>query len=264
MSQSISQQLPPTRSSQFYDLLLGMTEKELKARYKHTVFGFLWVLINPVLQMVIIGFVFKYFIKEPIENYYFYLFTGLLLWNFFTISLTKATPSIVYERGLIKKARFPRSVIPLSIILSNLVHYLIALALFMLPITFLGIFTFNKLPILLLGVFLLTFFTAGISLLTSALNVRYRDINFFVQALLIVWFYATPIIYSLSAVPADVLWLWHINPLTCIIQYLQYALVDGKLPIESIVYANVTIILIVTLAGWIVFERESKIFDDLI
>src|SRR3989304_7521187 len=102
----------------FWDLLWGMTEKELRARYKNTVFGFLWILVNPILQMLVIGFIFAFFLKEPIEHYYFYLFAGLLIWNFFSLSLSKATPSIVYERNLIKKAVFPRSVIPLSIIVS--------------------------------------------------------------------------------------------------------------------------------------------------
>src|SRR3989337_4369260 len=103
----------------FIDLLWGMTEKELRARYKHTVFGFFWLVANPLLQMLVIGFVFTFFMKEPITNYYYYLFIGLLVWNFFSLSLTKATPSIVWERSLIKKAKFQHSIIPLSIILSN-------------------------------------------------------------------------------------------------------------------------------------------------
>src|SRR3990167_5732195 len=104
------------KSRHFFDLLIGMTEKELRARYKNTLFGFLWMFINPLLQMLVIGFIFRLFIKEPIENYFLYLLVGLLVWNFFSLSLTKTTPSIVNERSLIKKAKFPREVIPLSII----------------------------------------------------------------------------------------------------------------------------------------------------
>ncbi|MEK7801481.1 MAG: ABC transporter permease, partial [Pseudomonadota bacterium] len=88
-----------------------MTEKELRARYKHTVFGFVWLVVNPLLQMIIIGFVFTFFMKEPIKLYNYYLFIGLLVWNFFSLSLTKATPSIMFERALIKKSAFPRMVI---------------------------------------------------------------------------------------------------------------------------------------------------------
>src|SRR3989344_6014787 len=175
-----------SKTQLFIDLLLGMTQKELQARYKRTVFGFLWVVINPVLQMIVIGFIFRFFIKEPINNYYFYLLIGLLMWNFFTLSLTKA--------------RFPRMVIPLSIVLSNFVHFALSLVIFI-PLTlFVGIFSFALLPALVLAIALLLLFTVGLSLLTSALNVRFRDVNFFVQALLIIWFYATPIVYKSNAI----------------------------------------------------------------
>lgn len=246
----------------FWDLLIGMTEKELKARYKHTVFGFLWILINPLLQMVVIGFIMRFFIRDPIPNYYFYLFTGLLIWNFFTLSLTKATPSIVNERGLIKKARFPRSVIPLSIILSNLVHTILAFLLFLVPIVFIGTFSWMKLPHLAVGTVMLITFTVGLSLLTSALNVRFRDINFFVQALLIVWFYATPIIYSITVVPYELMWMWRLNPMTSIVQLFQHALVAASPPGVGMLAFNTLTIIVITLLGITVFRRESKNFDD--
>ncbi|HCS78708.1 TPA: hypothetical protein DIV55_03105 [Patescibacteria group bacterium] len=246
----------------FIDLLLGMTQKELQARYKRTVFGFLWVVINPVLQMVVIGFIFRFFIKEPIINYYFYLLIGLLMWNFFTLSLTKATPSIVFERSLIKKARFPRMVIPLSIVLSNFVHFVLSLILFI-PLTmFVGIFSFTTLPALLLAIALLLLFTIGLSLLTSALNVRFRDVNFFVQALLIIWFYATPIVYSISVVPRDVIWLWRLNPLTAIVQLFQYALVEAPGPGPAMITLNTLEIMVILGLGWYTFQKLSKEFDD--
>src|SRR5437870_5185655 len=114
----------------FLELLLEMTKKELVARYKHTVFGFLWIILNPLLQMIVIGFVFTFITKETIHNYFYSLFLGLLVWNFFSLSLTKSIPSIVYERSLIKKAAFPKEVIPLSIILSNFFHFILGFGLF--------------------------------------------------------------------------------------------------------------------------------------
>ena len=218
------------KSRHFFDLLWGMTEKELKARYKHTVFGFLWVVVNPLLQMLVIGFIFRLFIKEPIYNYYYYLFSGLLVWNFFTLSLTKATPSIVYERSLIKKAKFPHSVIPLSIIIFNAINLVIAFGLLVVPTAAAKLITFGKLPIFFIGIALLLSFTTGMSLLTSALNVRFRDVNFFVQALLIVWFYATPIVYSISVVPYDLMWLWRLNPMTSIVQLFQHVFAAASPP----------------------------------
>ena len=244
------------------ELLIGMTEKELRARYKHTVFGFIWIVANPLLQMLVIGFIFPFFIRERIDNYNYYLFTGLLVWNFFSLSLTKATPSIVNERSLIKKARFPRSVIPLSIILSNLVHLVLALALLVIPLLFLGTLMFPRILFIIPAFFLLILFTLGASLLTCALNVRFRDINFFVQALLILWFYATPIVYTLGLIPRSAYLLWRLNPLTAIFQLFQYALLGSAPPGLLVLSSNLISTTLIIVLGILVFQKESKNFDD--
>lgn len=251
-----------TKIHQYIDLLVGMTEKELTARYKNTMFGFLWVVINPVLQMLVIGFVFRFFIKEPIENYFFYLLVGLLVWNFFSLSLSKATPCIVNERNLIKKAKFDRTVIPLSIILSNFIHLMMAFIILLIPITFAGIGSIHNIPKLIAGVILLLTFTTGISLLTTALNVKYRDINFFVQAVLIIWFYATPIVYSIHIIPYRLMWIWRINPMTSVVQLFQNALVSAPPPGPAMLFSNIVVVIIVVILGINVFKRESKYFDD--
>jgi len=110
--------------SYFFELLLALTQKEIKARYKHAVLGFLWVFLNPLIQMLVIGFVFSLIFRFGIENYYLFLFAGLLPWNFFSLALTKATSRIVWDRNLVQKAKFPRSTIPLSVVLSHFVHFL--------------------------------------------------------------------------------------------------------------------------------------------
>jgi lipopolysaccharide transport system permease protein len=246
----------------FLELLIEMTKKELLARYKYTIFGFFWLVANPLLQMLVIGFVFQFFIKEPIKNYYFHLFIGLLIWNFFSLSLSKATPCVVYERSLIKKAAFPREVIPLSIILSNFIHLLIAFGLYLIPVLFIHTMTYIGIVLSILALLLLFIFTTGFSLLSASLNVRFRDINFFVQALLIIWFYATPIVYSLSLIPRHLLWLWRFNPLTSIIQLFQYGLLQEAAPGPGMIIANLIVIVVITLCGIVVFRRESKYFDD--
>jgi lipopolysaccharide transport system permease protein len=239
-----------------------MTEKELRARYKHTIFGFFWLVANPLLQMLVIGFVFTFFMKEPITNYYSYLFTGLLVWNFFSLSLTKATPSIVFERSLIKKAAFPRAVIPLSIIMSNLVHLVLAQALFLIPVLFLGTISLASIIPIIAAYILLVFFTVGFSLLACALNVRFRDINFFVQALLTIWFYATPIVYSFSIIPRQFIWLWRLNPMTSILQLFQHGFIAYPMPGPAMLTVNITVILFTLALGIWIFNRESKNFDD--
>ena len=246
----------------FWELLWGMTEKELRARYKYTVFGFLWLVANPILQMLVISFIFTFFMKEPVEHYYYFLFIGLLVWNFFALSLTKATPSIVFERSLIKKAYFPRAVIPLSIILSNFIHFVLAFLIFVVPVLFLGTLSVASIPYLLIAYCLLLMFTVGISLLTCALNVRFRDVNFFVQAILLLWFYATPIVYSLTQKARQLLWLWRFNPMTSILQLFQHALLGAPAPGLAMLASNIAVMVTTTALGILVFRDESKTFDD--
>jgi ABC-2 type transport system permease protein len=239
-----------------------MTERELRARYKHTVFGFFWLVANPLLQMLVIGFVFTFLLAQPVKNYYFFLFIGLLVWNFFSLSLSKTTPSIVYERSLIKKARFPHAVIPISIILSNFIHFLLAFLLYLIPVLFLGTISWISIPLVFVSFILLLTFAVGLSLLTTSLNVRFRDVNFFVSALLIIWFYATPIMYSLTMIPRPVLWLWRANPLTSILQLLQQALLGLPGPGPAMLASNVGVVFLTAVLGIYVFKKESKNFDD--
>jgi lipopolysaccharide transport system permease protein len=246
----------------FIELLLVMTEKELRARYKNTIFGFFWLVANPILQMFVIGFVFQFFMKDPVKYYYYHLFIGLLVWNFFSLSLLRGTSSVVLERSLIKKATFPKAVIPMSIVLSNMIHFIIAFVLFLIPTIFLGTLSFSSVPLLISATGFLLLFTIGVSLLTCSLNVRYRDINFFVQALLIPWFYATPVMYSLSQMPSHLLWIWRLNPLTSILQLYQHAILSAPAPGPAMLLSNVTVILVMTVLGILIFHDGSKTFDD--
>lgn len=248
----------------FVELLISMTEKELRTRYKYTVFGFLWLVANPIIQMIVIGYIFRFFMKAPIDNYYHYLFISLLVWNFFSLSLSRVTPSIVSERSLIKKAQFSHFIIPLSIILSNFIHFAVAILLFSIPVYFLGTATVYTVPIMIIAISLLTVFTIGLGLLLSACNVRYRDVNFLTQAVLILWFYATPIIYTLNQMPMDKRWLWNFNPLAGILQLMQVALFGHNTIDPSLLTMNVLLIFILFIIGIRVFFIESKTFDDWI
>jgi ABC-2 type transport system permease protein len=246
----------------FFELLSSMTHRELTARYKHTFFGFLWVFINPLIQMIVIGFIFPFFIKDPIPHYNLYLFTGLLTWNFFSLSLSKAASSIVNERSLIKKSRFPRSVIPVSIVLANATNLLLAFLLLVPPALYFQVLSFERIGYFIMGFAILLVFTIGASLLTSALNVRFRDISFFVQAGLIVWFYLTPIVYSIYSVPYNLIWVWRLNPMTSVVQFFQHFFVDFPLPGIAMISMNGIISILVLILGITIFRIESKLFDD--
>src|SRR5690606_1093029 len=155
------------------------------------------------------GFVFQYLVAVLVDNYFLFLFAGLLTWNFFAQSLSKCTPAFFYERNLNKKSKFPRVAIVFSLIFSNLFHFFIAIGLLVgaLVVDKLFLEGYGALALLAyLGrmlwlvpaILLLLTFTIGLSLFTSSLNVRFRDVNFIVQLSVMLWFYATPVIYALN------------------------------------------------------------------
>ena len=255
------------------DFLFAMTEKEIKARYKHALLGFLWILLNPIIQMLVIGFVFQFFIPVKVDNYFLYLFAGLLPWNFFSYTVAKNTPMIINERSLIQKANFPRESIILSVVLSNLFHFLISLVLLIMLLVLdkvliesYSVFeTFRyilRIGLVIPFIIWLTILVSGFSLLFSSLNVKYRDVNFIVQAIIPIWFYGTPVIYSIDLLPEILRPLFYLNPMTAIIDGFHYALLNQEFYSIDLALLSLAISLMVFDLGWKVFEKESKFFDD--
>ncbi|MDA1079660.1 MAG: ABC transporter permease [bacterium] len=244
------------------EFVWAMTIKEIKARYKHAILGFLWIILNPLLQMLVIGFVFQFFLPVHVDNYFLFLFSGLLPWIFFSFTLSKCTPAIVYERSLIKKARFPREAIILSIVFSNVFHLLVSLALFFVVLLFVGKVSLLQLALLPIAVVWITLLASGFSLLATALNARFRDVNFFVQAVVPLWFYATPIVYTLDLIPQNLHALFYLNPMTAVIEAFRFALLGMPVTQASLWLVSVAASLLLCVLGWVVFQRESRYFDD--
>jgi len=265
-------ELISTKQQNYLDFLLAMTEKEIRVRYKMAFLGFLWILLNPLLQMLIMGFIFQFFVPVHVNNYFLFLFVGLLPWNFFSMTVNKSTPVIMNERSLIQKAKFPRESLVLSIVLSNLFHFLIAFALLLVALVVDKIFqgySFSQLSWYFLRILTsfglciwLAFVTSGFSLLFSALNVRYRDVNFMVQAILPLWFYATPVVYTLNLLPEKFQLLFFFNPLTSIVQLFQYILLNQPFSLQIPFILNVLLGIFLAILGFTFFKKESIFFDD--
>lgn len=262
-----------SKRKHWIEFVFALTEKEIKARYKQAFLGFLWILLNPLFQMIIIGFVFQFFVPVQVDNYFLFLFAGLLPWNFFSYTVTKSTPMIINERDLIQKASFPREGIILSIVFSNLFHFLASLLLLLIVLFFdkllFGGYGFSALLMYSLRLLLVipivlwvSFFTAGVSLLFSALNVRFRDIHFMIQAIMPLWFYSTPIVYTLDLLPTFLRPIFYLNPLVGIIELFHFAIM-GIAPFENhLIALSFFISVIFMILGWKVFMKESKYFDD--
>jgi len=244
------------------EFVWAMTLKEIKARYKHAILGFLWIILNPLLQMLVIGFVFQFFLPVQVDNYFLFLFSGLLPWIFFSYTLTKCTPAIVYERSLIKKAKFPREVIILSIVFSNVFHLLISLFLLVVLLALMGQISLLRILLLPVAIVWIALLASGISLLATALNARFRDVNFFVQAIVPLWFYATPIVYTLDLLPKSLHSLFYLNPMTAIIEVFRFSILQIPMTQSHLWFASAAVSIGICVLGWVVFQRESKYFDD--
>ena len=244
----------------YFDFLVVMTDKEIKARYKRAVFGFLWVILNPLFQMLVIGLIFSYFINIP--NYFLFLFTGLLPWEFFSLSLSKATSSIVYERSLLKKAKFPIEAIPISIVLANFFHLLASFGLLFIFLGLTGKLLTINIAWLLLALVWLLVITIGLSLLTASLQVRYRDISFFIKALLMVWFYATPVMYSIKLAPQSLHDWFKLNPLASLIELFHMAILGQESISYGLLTANLGVSILIVFVGIWVFKKQYKYFND--
>ncbi|MBP6016569.1 MAG: ABC transporter permease [Candidatus Promineofilum sp.] len=212
---------------QYRYLLRNLIARDLKVRYKNSVLGILWSVLNPLFLMVVFTVVFSVLAGNQIRDYPIFVLTGLIPWNFFSGSLTSGTTAITGNSGLVKKVYFPRELLPTAAVLSNLVNFLFA---FLVLIVFLYIFgiglTVHALwvPLILLTQII---FTLGLALLLGSLTVFYRDVLMILEVVMLAWFFLTPVFYSLETfgqsstllgvtfVPAQLL-RW-INPMASII-----------------------------------------------
>ncbi len=225
---------------QYRFLLYMLVVRDLKARYKNSVIGIVWSLLNPLLMMFIFTWVFTALVpNRSIRAFPIFFLCGLLPWQYFTGGLVASTGSLVANASLVKKVYFPREVLPLSAVLSHLVHFLIALVvllalmpIFHIRLTIWAIFV----PFIIL---IQTAFVAGLGLALSVFNVFYRDVQHLLEVLLLGWFFLTPIFYPLDILPRNYnflgvtidLWRWMqiLNPMASIIAAYRDLLYWGKM-----------------------------------
>ncbi len=243
--------------------LLTMTKKEIKVRYKHTIFGFLWAVMNPLLQMAIIGTVFQFFVPVKVHNYFAFLFAGLLAWDFLSMTLSRTTPLYVHERSLLQKASFPREVIFLSNILANMFHLVIAMGVFwLINTTIFGQSMSWSVFCLPVAVLWLLVVTAGLSGLTGSLNVQFRDVDFMVKAILPLWLYATPVLYTIQLIPERWHWLFYLNPMVGVVELFRFSLLNLPVTDWGMLGVNGLISVGCAAVGVVAFRRLSPHFVD--
>jgi len=250
----------------YRELLYFLTKRDIKVRYKQTVLGGLWAIIQPVCTMVVFTLFFGRLARMPSDGipYPIFVYAGLLPWTYFSNAVSSSGNSLVGSANLITKVYFPRLIVPTSASLGGLLDFFIAmlvLAALMIYYHFIPSLAILLFPILV-G---LTFLCAvGVGLWLSALNVQYRDIRYVIPFLIQLWMFVSPVIYPVSMVKEKYQWLLALNPMGGVIEAYRASLL-GHLPIDWFLLSlSAAIILILFISGLYYFRRMEKTFADVV
>ncbi|HOU11898.1 MAG TPA: ABC transporter permease [Anaerolineae bacterium] len=254
----------------YRELLFFLVWRDLKVRYRQTALGVLWVVLQPVLSMVVFSLLFGGLLNVPSGGvpYPIFAYAALLPWNYFAASFNRSSASLVGSAHLITKVYFPRLVIPISGVLSGLVDFAVA---FVVLIGMMVVYGIRPTPaIALLPAFLLLAMATalGFGLWLSALNVRFRDINYLIPYLVQVGMYLTPVIYGSSLIPERFRFLLALNPMTGVVEGFRWALLGNHLadaqPPGALFPVSIAIALLILVSGAIFFRRTERTFADII
>ena len=247
------------------DLFYFLIWRDVKIRYKQTVLGVAWAVLQPLLTMVVFTVIFGRLAGVPSdgEPYPIFVYAGLLPWNFFNQAVTTSSNSLVGNAALITKVYFPRLVIPGAAVGAALVDFAIsALILFVMSFYYGVAFGVGLLMLIPLAL-LTTLFAAGTGMWMSALNVKYRDIRYALPFVLQIWMYVTPIIYPVTFIPARWRWLITLNPLSGIIQGFRSAIFDRPFDWNGIAVSAAMTLVVLVYAAY-AFRHMEREFADII
>ena len=250
----------------FRDLLVTLAGRDLKVRYKQTALGVAWVVLQPLLAAGVFSFVFGAVARLPSDGvpYLPFSFAGLLGWNFFSNLLSKVSSCLVGNSNLISKVFFPRLVLPLSGLGSSLVDFFVGLVVMVVLLACYRIAPSGALWLFPVAVVVLAALATGVGLWTAALMVSYRDVGYILPVALNILLYASPVAYSVAAVPERLRWVYLLNPLTPPLEAMRNGLLglpagDGRLLALSAVVSAVVLV-----AGMYAFKRMERNFADVI
>lgn len=251
---------------QFRELLYFLAWRDVKVRYKQTVIGAAWAILQPLLTMVVFTVVFGHFAKIPSDGLPYSVFTyaALLPWNYFSQAISRSGASLVGDTNLVKKVYFPRLIIPLSAVASPLVDFFIAFLVLLAMLAWFGIpISWNLLSVpLFLLLAVLTALAVGLWL--SALNARYRDVGHTIPFLTQFWMFASPVAYSVSVVPEKWRFIYGLNPMAGVIEGFRWGLLGTEKPAFGVMALSTIVILSLLIGGAVFFKRMERTLADVI
>jgi len=251
---------------EYRELLYFLAWRDIKVRYKQTVLGAVWAILQPFLTMVIFSIFFGRLAKVPSDGipYPIFSYSALLPWQLFAHALTGSGNSLVANRQLVTKVYFPRLVIPMAAVLAGLVDFAIAFVVLLGMMLYYGIVP--TLGILTLPLFLLLTLATALSagLWLSALNVQYRDVGHVIPFLTRFLLFATPIAYSSSLVPERWQALYGLNPMAGVVEGFRWALLGKSGGTETLMIVSVAAVIVLLFGGLVYFRRMERTFADIV
>jgi lipopolysaccharide transport system permease protein len=251
---------------EYRELLYFLTWRDIKVRYKQTVLGAAWAIIQPFFMMVVFSLFFGYLAKVASDGipYPIFAYCALLPWQLFAHALTESSNSLVANERLITKVYFPRLVVPISAVIGGLLDFAIAFVILLLMMAYYGVrptWAIVTLPAFLL----LAMLTAlGVGLWLSALNVKYRDVRYTISFLVQFWLFATPVAYSSSIVPARWRALYGLNPMAGVVEGFRWALLGKSTGPGALLAVSVAVVIVILIGGLYYFRRMEAEFADVV
>ena len=247
----------------YRQMIYSLVRKELRGRYKGSALGFLWTFINPLLQLLVYTYVFSIVMPNNIEKFYLYLFIGLIPWLFFSGSLTGGAACIINQKDMVKKIYFPREVMPIAYVASNFVNMLLCFIVIFGVVIVAGVgispVACLYLPIIWAVEFIMCL---GGAMLTSALTVYFRDLEYILGIVTMAWMYLTPVVYSIDMVPERLRPFMNLNPMTPVIVAYRDILYSRQIPEISTLANGFILGVIVLVVGYVVFQKLQRGFAE--
>lgn len=246
----------------YRELLKTNIKKDVGGKYKNSFLGVLWSFISPLLQIAVYALVFQVILKSDIENYTVYLCCGLIPWQYFSAVILRGAACIIDNGNIIKKVYFPREILPISVVTSEGVNFLIS------TIIILGFVIFGGIG---LSVNILWYFviiaiqyivSIGFSFIVSSFSVYFRDLLHLLGIIIQLLFYATPIVYSVNNVPENLQWLIKINPMSYLIEAYRNIFYNKAPPDPKGLLIALAMGIALCIVGYIVFEKLEKRFAE--
>jgi lipopolysaccharide transport system permease protein len=247
------------------NLIWELTARNLKVRYRRSVFGLLWSILNPLFNALVFTFVFSTLLKSPIERFAVFITVGLVVWNAFAASVMESMSTVTGSAHLVTRVRFPCEVLPISTVLTNMINFVLATPSIFIVMAITHTPPHVQMVIYPLGFTCLFCFSLGISFLAAATNVFFRDTRNFLDVLISLWFFLTPIIYNLDAVfvsPWGQRLVYWANPMASTITIFRHMFYTGYWDAPSFLLRTSVSSVAVMIAGWLFFLKLSDKFVE--